>query len=528
MDFPRRIGRYEIVGRLATGGMAEIFLGRLTGPSGFERPVVVKRMLPHLARRPGFGAMFIDEARITARMQHPNVVQVFELGEDGGDYFLAMEYVNGETADALVRRLLYEGRRLPYALATHVVAEACSGLHAAHELRDDDGNELGVVHRDVSPDNLLVTYFGSVKVADFGIAKGAHRQAAATETGALKGKLPYMSPEQCRGQALDRRTDIFSLGAVLYELTTNRRLFKRPTAPQVISAICSEPILPPSRLVPGYPRALEEVCMRALARSPSDRYPTAAAFRLALVNAMRSLDEPADPAAEIANLMRELFHDRIAEKNDMLRQVREGTASVRVPEEQIETLVDDVPSVIELPVETPASNGGRARARTALWASAVSLVVALVAAGVLMTRRPAAAPDAASPTPAASAALVDTASAPVEEPLPASSADATPADAGLERVVLHVETSPPGAVVRVQGRRVGRTPCDVHLAKSSRKVRVEIYRAGFSTVVQELVPDVDQRLVVPLRGLPRSGRGAASTSRPPARPPTAEIPVFPD
>src|SRR5262249_34122249 len=185
---PLRIGRYEIVAELASGGMAEILLARLVGPSGFERPVVLKRILPHLAREPEFVHMFLDEARIVAGITHPNVVQVQELGKDGNELFLAMEYLEGETLWGLMRRLAVRGERLDTPLAVRVIVQACAGLHAAHELVDADGHPVNLVHRDVSPQNLFITYAGQVKLLDFGIAKAADR-ITRTETGVLKGKF---------------------------------------------------------------------------------------------------------------------------------------------------------------------------------------------------------------------------------------------------------------------------------------------------------------------------------------------------
>src|SRR5262245_24036371 len=208
MDLPvQSVGSFEIVGHLATGGMAEILLGRASGPSGFERIAVIKRVLPHLASEPRFAQMFLDEARIAALIRHPNVVQIHELACEGDQLFIVMEYLEGESVAGLLRRLIAQQTRLPPALAAHIVAEACCGLHAAHELVDHSGRPLGVVHRDVSPQNIFVTYDGAVKVLDFGIAVARDR-VTKTETGQLKGKFEYMAPEQCLGKALDRRADL--------------------------------------------------------------------------------------------------------------------------------------------------------------------------------------------------------------------------------------------------------------------------------------------------------------------------------
>jgi len=247
---PDRIGRYEIVGFLAAGGMAEILLGRMVGPegTGFERPVVIKRILPHLAREKAFVDMFLDEARIVGSIRHSNVVQVQELGHEGGELYMVMNYLEGENASGLSRRVASRRETLDPALGAFIVAEACAGLHAAHELTDTEGRSRNLVHRDVSPQNIFITYRGEVSVLDFGIATAADR-ATHTETGAIKGKFEYMSLEQCLGMHLDRRADVFSMGVVLYELTTGHRLFKRPTQLLAFKAICDQPIVPPSRTI---------------------------------------------------------------------------------------------------------------------------------------------------------------------------------------------------------------------------------------------------------------------------------------
>ena len=318
-----RIGRYQILGTLGAGGMAEVLLGRLVGPSGFERLVVVKRILPHLAGRRAFVDMFLDEARVVAQIRHPNVVTVHELGNEDGELFLVMEYLDGESAGGLLRRLSVKRERLPFAVAAYVVAEACAGLHAAHELTSPTGESLHVVHRDVSPQNVFVTYSGAVKVLDFGIALAGDRQTR-TEAGQIKGKFEYMSPEQWREEPLDRRADVFALGIVLYELSTGHRLFRRATHLETLEAICEAPIPKPSTLVPDYPPLLERVCMRALERNREDRYATAADMRRELLPFVNA--EDLEPEATLARVMAKTFADRIEEKRSMVRAARTGDA----------------------------------------------------------------------------------------------------------------------------------------------------------------------------------------------------------
>jgi len=223
----RRFGKYTLVAKLATGGMAEIFLARLEGDGGFEKLVCIKRILPHLARDPQFVTMFLDEARVAARISHPNVCQVFELGEWNKQYYIAMEYLEGVQLSCF-RRADYYSPRPDSRLVAGFGVQACEGLHHAHQLRRTDGESLGLVHRDISPQNLFVTIDGIVKVLDFGIAKATDRSSK-TSTGAVKGTYAYMSPEQLRNEQLDRRTDVWAMGTVLWGLLAQRHLFKRET-----------------------------------------------------------------------------------------------------------------------------------------------------------------------------------------------------------------------------------------------------------------------------------------------------------
>ncbi len=341
----KTLGRYEVIGDLATGGMAEILLARLVGPSGFERLVVIKRIFAHLAKDPDFVTMFLDEARTVARINHPNVVQVHELAKEEGDLFLAMEYLEGETVSGLLRRLWSGQKTLDPAIAAHVVAEACRGLQAAHDLTDDEGTPLDLVHRDVSPQNLFITYGGAVKILDFGIAKVSNRSTK-TEPGQIKGKYAYMSPEQCAGKNLDRRSDVFSLGIVFHELLTGHRLFARPTEMETLRAVCEGSIAPPSKVAPGVPAAIESVCLRALERRREERYASCAEMRKDLLGALRARGSTDDPEAALAALMQSLYPDRIEEKREMVRRVRLGHAVERAPAAEIDVDVE-LPQVDE-------------------------------------------------------------------------------------------------------------------------------------------------------------------------------------
>ncbi len=268
---PPRLGKYELLLPLATGGMARIYIGRSTGIGSFERHVVLKMITPEKANDLTAVNMFLDEARLAASLNHQNVAQVFEVGEDGGIHYLAMEYVHGQDLRAVLAKAGSAGTRIPLELALTVVAGAAAGLHHAHERRGPDGVPLGIVHRDVSPSNIMIGYDGAVKLLDFGIAKATARSVE-TQSGIIKGKFAYMAPEQCRGRDVDRRSDVFSLGIILYEVSTQHRCFRADSDFDTMHRIVTGDVIRPSRLVQGYPPALEAIVMKALASDPAQRY----------------------------------------------------------------------------------------------------------------------------------------------------------------------------------------------------------------------------------------------------------------
>ena len=259
---------------LAAGGMARIYIGRSTGIGSFERHVVLKLITPERANDHTAVQMFLDEARLAASLNHQNVAQVFEVGEDRGIHYLAMEYVHGQDLRALLAKAGSQGTRIPLELALTVVAGAAAGLNHAHERRGADGTPLGIVHRDVSPSNIMIGYDGSVKLLDFGIAKATSRSVE-TQSGIIKGKFAYMAPEQCRGRDVDRRSDVFSLGIILYEITTQHRCFRADSDFDTMHRIVTGDVVRPTRLVQGYPPALEAIVMKALAVDAVQRYQSA-------------------------------------------------------------------------------------------------------------------------------------------------------------------------------------------------------------------------------------------------------------
>jgi eukaryotic-like serine/threonine-protein kinase len=282
-----RLGRYELLARLATGGMGEIFLARLEGAAGFEKLYVVKRILPHLADDARFRQMLIAEASIASKLSHANICQVYELGDENGQLYIVMEYLEGITLLPLLRRASREGTPLDLGFIGGVMQQACDALHYAHELKDRSGDSFGIVHRDVTPSNIFLTESGIAKLLDFGIAKAKGASGANTQTGTVKGKYAYMAPEQLRGQtAVDRRVDVFALGVVLYEMIALRRLFQRKTDYLTFRAVMEQPI-PDVRIYRAdTPDALAEVLTKALDREPTQRYETVRQLSAAMFDAL--------------------------------------------------------------------------------------------------------------------------------------------------------------------------------------------------------------------------------------------------
>jgi hypothetical protein len=286
----QKVGDYELVAHLRDGGMASLFLAHRTGAAGFMREVAVKIVHPELASDEQFRQMFLDEALLSSRIHHPNVVQVEELGEAGGAHFLVMEFVHGCSLAQLQRALMARGRRLAPAFATRIAIQVAEGLHAAHETRDEHGRLLDVVHRDVTPENILLAYAGHVKLIDFGIAK-AYGRRHRTQDGLLKGKFRYMSPEQAYGRKIDRRTDVYQLGIVLWEMLTLRRLFDAETDLDLLSQVRTPRIVPPSALVDRIAPALDAAVMSALDPNPARRPADAQTFARLLGKAVPAVHE---------------------------------------------------------------------------------------------------------------------------------------------------------------------------------------------------------------------------------------------
>jgi serine/threonine-protein kinase len=320
-----RLGRYEIITHLASGGMASVYVARMTAAAGFHRLVAIKRMHGHIAGDEQFVKMFMDEARLAARIRHPNVVPTLDLENDDSGLYLAMEFIEGDSLLGLLKAAAKRGERMPAEIALRVTLDALQGLHAAHELFGDRGEPLNLVHRDVSPHNILVGQDGAARITDFGIAR-AEERIAHTREGQIKGKLSYMAPETTSGGPFDRRADIFSSAVVIWECLAGRRMFKAGNDIELLRALLDNPIPHLREVAPEYTEALDAVLARALERDPEARFNTAADFADALEGAAAPLEIATQRA--VAAYVKDLAGEHIAEVEAAVRGFTDGTATL--------------------------------------------------------------------------------------------------------------------------------------------------------------------------------------------------------
>jgi serine/threonine protein kinase len=309
MKSGENFGPYKLLRRLAAGGMGEIWLAEQKGSAGFSKRVVVKTILECFADDPALVEMFLDEGRIAANLTHPNIAHTFDLGQCGkgadAPYYIAMEYVHGRDLRDLLITNIDRKQFIPLNLVLRIIADVCQGLHHAHTVKTPEGQPDGIIHRDVSPQNILVTFDGIVKIVDFGVAKATER-ASKTKSGVLKGKYAYMSPEQVRSKPLDARSDVFSVGVVMYELVTGRRLFKRDSEMKTLDAVISAVVPKPRRFDTSVPPEVEAIMLKALSLRPQDRYQSTQEMQLAVEEVMIELQLPAS-SAHLAAFMREIY-----------------------------------------------------------------------------------------------------------------------------------------------------------------------------------------------------------------------------
>ncbi|AUX48620.1 protein kinase [Sorangium cellulosum] len=583
----RSLGKYRFIATLGRGGMADVHLAVAVGPAGFSKLQVIKRLRPNIADEPEFRDMLLDEARLAARLNHRNVVQTNEVGLEDGEYFIAMEYLEGQPLSRVLSRARDQARPLPLAVSLWILSEVLAGLHYAHELVDYDGTPLHVVHRDVSPHNIFITYDGQVKIVDFGIALAA-RRAVETQAGTLKGKVAYMAPEQAFSPSsqIDRRADIFSVGVILWELVANRRLWRGLTDPQIISHLMRD--IPDVRTArPDVPSELARITGQALAHARDRRYATAADLRADLDRYAERLGEQVT-AQQVGELVSGLFAEERAEIRAIidrqLKSLRERDAdaggvdlSVRasrlpslparealesyppLPEEA--TITTSSPSGPEPPAQRsplpqgtlhaivrtePAAAARPApappRSRRPLVA-ALAVAAALAAAATLyLKRREPVREDRGMTAPPAQSAPPAPPSPSVEaEPPAAESSAGRAAEAGLLRATI--KASPASARIFVDGGELPSNPFEGKLIKDGATHRIEITAPGHVAQRRMIVFDKDIDLEVTLyvaqkgspppatagspppatAGSPPPATATASAAPPASTPPAAEV-----
>jgi serine/threonine protein kinase len=357
---PVPFGKYYLLERINVGGMAEVFKAKTFGVEGFERLLAVKRILPNIAEDEEFITMFIDEAKIAVQLQHANIAQIFDLGKVDESFFIALEFVHGRDLRSIFDRMRNKGDSLPIAMACYVTMQVCEGLDYAHNKRDAQGRELNLVHRDISPQNVLIGYEGEVKLIDFGIAKAAGK-ASKTQAGILKGKFGYMSPEQVRGLPIDKRSDIFAVGIVLYELLTGERLFIGESDFSTLEKVRNVEIMPPSSYNKKIPQELERVVLKALARDPEDRYANAIDLHDDLQSFLYSVGEFFS-RKDLAAWMKKTFAMEIEEDSAKLEEFRQIAPPVASAEVSRKAAVAGAPSGRSAP---PGGTGAKAAPKAA-------------------------------------------------------------------------------------------------------------------------------------------------------------------
>ena len=479
--------KYRLTQKIGSGGMAEVFRATGEGPEGFERAFVVKRILPRLSDAPEFVGMFVDEAKISARLLHPNIVQVFEFAYQDGGYYIVMEPVDGVDMGFLLRKLERRGAVAPAAFVAEVGRQACRGLGFAHGLTSPDGKPYGIVHRDVTPPNIMVAWNGAVKILDFGIARAVRElRTSQTDAGTVKGKMSYIAPELLQGQPADARSDLFSLGVVLHELLSGRRLFMGENDLETLKLVSEMPVPRPSSRNPEVKPALDEVILRALARDPAKRYQSADEMsqdleRLVLrkryaastfARQVRALVPPAEAVAE---------PDVPAEIDVGQRHsstvIAEGTPRLTPP-----------PPSPTAPAATPSTVGAllsALRGAHASWLSALLPTTATLVLMVIVLRHGAPAPRMPAPPPW-----------PARTPASVAAACTTPVLPST--VEIAVDSRPQGALVATaatpteRARPLGQTPFVLRLPRGETPVALVMSKRGFASISFKVVPNHDR------------------------------------
>lgn len=534
-----RFGRYTLLENIGKGGMAEIFRAVASGVQGFQRVFVLKRILQEKCASREFIDMFVSEARISALLNHPNIVQIYDFGQINGSYFLTMEYLRGKDLLSVMRQLRASGKYMPPGLAAFIAHEVASGLHYAHSLKQVGGRTLNIVHRDVSPSNVMLLRAGGVKLLDFGIAKSATEAKTAglnTQNGLIKGKLSYLSPEQVRGTELDGRSDVFSLGVVLWEMLTGRRLFYDKSEFETMKNVLERPVPPPSTQRPDVPMPLDYIVVRALERDLDRRYPTA---KMMADELQAYLEDTRFASGALPKLLDDLFGE---DEGQFEAQVPSAFAPPARTPSMLAVPAVDMPSLdsgaraatqaakddghtsgpssgsvppLPLPALLAAPAARRSR-RTTLTAGA-GLGLALAVALVVSLRKPTPPRTASAPAPVAAPASAPPVAAPPPPPAP------PPAPSTVN---LRVDSDPPGADVRDgTGRALGHTPAELTVPRAQGHLLLVLSRPGFAESRYEIATDRDVAALVTLKKLeppPPAATARAGRKPRPAAPAGAE------
>jgi len=458
---PRRFGKYTLLRVLAKGGMAELFLAIQKSVAGFEKLIVIKRILPSMNQDKAFIDMLLHEARIAATLSHPNIVQIFDVGQAEGLYFIAMEHVHGEDIRSVVRGMKVKGvPEFPLEHALAIAMGMCAGLSYAHEKRDLDGTELNIVHRDISPQNVVITFSGDVKIVDFGIAKSDTKMHTETRSGKLKGKVPYMSPEQARGEPIDARSDIFATGVMLFELTTGKRLFKGSSEFETLKLICEREYPKPSQVRPGYPPELERIVMKALMKDKSERYQSTREMQ-SDVEAFARNNRIAVSNIALSQFMQMLFEDKLQSQKEELLQGKQ-LADIIEQQNPTDSSVDMSQALLSTPAATHTLPGTtRGRGGMAVGAIAALLLIAGGIGGTIYVMK--------------------------QRQQRALLAQTTTQQAAVAKGNIDVTTDPPGASIWIDGdERPDVTPATIVQLPTGRAIDVRITKEGFESFKQSV------------------------------------------
>lgn len=519
---PEPFGKYYLIDKIAVGGMAEIFRAKQFGPGGFEKVLVIKRILAHLGEDDEFIQMFRDEAMICSTLTHSNIIHVYDFGKVRNNYFIAMEYCEGRDLKTVMKKCQEIGRPFPIEYAIYTIHEICKGLDYAHRKRDSNDQDLNILHRDISPSNIMISYDeGKIKLADFGIAK-AENTSYKTKAGVLKGKFEYMSPEQASGYPADRRSDIFAIGVTFYELLTRRRLFKTDSDLKTLELIRNPIIPPPSHLNSHVTEELDRIVMKALARRPEDRYQEAAHLEQDLRDYMRTSTPPTSPdqiALSLGMFMREIFDREIMLERERMasgtRVARELLANAQTMPRQAlqEDEAWDIPSdnsrVTSMPSAPTLSHNTSVRLmlhdkvqvknnNPLIIGGGVAALV--VAAGLVLFGGESSTAVQQSGTQAGAAG---TAAAPANPgTLNAGSATAPLPATGQSAAVLRLNIQPYGAAIFLDGKFVGQSPIVTEEFPVGKPFELRVEKEGYQKHSETLQMDPNARRDITISLLP--------------------------